>query len=698
MIEWVIDQPFNLNSSGGTNPMSREQGYVDLAVLTGKQADNEWKNSDREAIMEMKHLQIQSIDINDLWIKTDQFVVVRGVAGIGKSTLIQRYVLKWAKDEILNGLNKIDFLFFFECRELNTMPNIKSIEELLKVKYPELFDFINLSDLQNIADRIMIIVDGLDELQGVYDEIQEENIPMTKVVKKIIDPKCSILKCHKTIVGGRHNACESIISKMKDTSIKIVEVCGFSENKSIEYIEHFFGSDVQRANKVKEVIKRPNIRVMSNVPVLLWVICLLYSEDFGEEINTVTELYVFGLFTFLKNHIRGQESSEKIGLSSFVKSQHFGEIVYSLSILSAKTYMANKVVFTDKGIGDLANDLHLERTGLIVKHAVGKFGHQAYQFRHLIFQEFLCALHLCLAKGVSKYNTNRELSSCTSTILGIHHLVETEKNHLFLAFYQNLETIHKNSSTWMKYFKTPYRYFTYKKFIQQHKKTIETYCQKDKFEIKDTDFKLIEFMRNFRENNWLINDETARKIQNSEILVEILLNKNAEVLEFLQSLNVNRINYLRITMIEEYTETYLELMKMAHMAQDSDTTLFVLFRCDESYSAYVSYSSYSNLYLSSMKKQIIPDHIKSSYNKFSIDQFIILDMFSEKRKEEMIDNIFFTVSDLIEHVLENHESKMLTIPGYIAREWLCKLLVKRIRSVFGQRKHFKRILIDEQFT
>ena len=112
MIEWVIDQPFNLNSSDGTNPMSREQGYVDLAVLTGKQADNEWKNSDREAIMEMKHLQIQSIDINDLWIKTDQFVVVRGVAGIGKSTLIQRYVLKWAKDEILNGLNKIDFLLF----------------------------------------------------------------------------------------------------------------------------------------------------------------------------------------------------------------------------------------------------------------------------------------------------------------------------------------------------------------------------------------------------------------------------------------------------------------------------------------------------------------------------------------------------------------------------------------------------------
>ena len=121
MIEWVIDQPFNLNSPVRT--MSMEHDYVDLAVLTGQQVDKEWKNSDRETMMDMKHLQIQSIDIDDLCKPTDQCVVIRGVAGIGKSTLLKRYVLKWAKGEILTGKGedgKIDFLFFFECRELNT--------------------------------------------------------------------------------------------------------------------------------------------------------------------------------------------------------------------------------------------------------------------------------------------------------------------------------------------------------------------------------------------------------------------------------------------------------------------------------------------------------------------------------------------------------------------------------------------------
>ena len=431
MIEWIIDQPFNPNAAGGINCMSREQGYVDLAVLSGEQADAEWQNSDGETIMDMKHFKLESIGIDDIWQPTDQLVIVRGVAGIGKSTMFQRYVLKWAKDEILTGAGndgKIDFLFFFECRVLNTMPNIKSFEELLKEKYPQLCPHIDLSDLQNIADRIMIIVDGLDELQGIYDEdVQKGTFPTTELVKRMINTKSSILKGHKTIVGGRPNACEFIKSKMMQTQkIKTIEVCGFNESKSIEYIERFFQADVKRAEKVKEIIKRPNIRVMSSVPVFLWVICLLYSEDFEEEINSVTELYTYGLFTFLKNHLRGNKNLESRGLSALVSTKEFGEMVYSLSKLSVKTYMKHQVVFTDDDIEGVQCPIHLEQTGFIVKYSVGKFGIETYQFKHLVFQEFLCALYLCLAKGVSKYNTNRELSSCTPTILGIHYLVREQ--------------------------------------------------------------------------------------------------------------------------------------------------------------------------------------------------------------------------------------------------------------------------------
>ena len=711
MIDWVIDQPFNLNSSGGTNSMSREQGYVDLAVLTGEQVDNEWKNSDREAIMEMKHLQIESIGIEDLWKPTDQFVVVRGVAGIGKSTLIQRYVLKWAKDEILNGKNnenKIDFLFFFECRELNTITNISSFEELLKVKYPKLFDFIGFTDLQNITDRIMIIVDGLDELQGIYSETQKETFPMREMVKRMIDPKSDVLKGHKTIVGGRHNACESIKSKMKETLIKIVEVCGFSENKSIEFIDRFFQSDVQRANKVKEMIKRPNLRVMSNVPILLWTICLLYSEDFEEEINSVTELYFYGLLAFLKNHTHNPESAGNIGLSSFVTSQHIGKIVYSLSTLSVKTYMDGKVIFTDDDIKDIECDLHLEATGLLVKHSVGNFGHQAHQFKHLVFQEFLCALHLCLAKGISKYKTNRELSSCTSTILGIHHLVETESNQLFLEFYRNMEVVHKNSRTWIEYFMAFYEYFKYSNFIkqckqmiQQNQQMIQGNCKKGEFLIYDIDFKLFEFIRNFRENRWLIDDKIVEKIRNCKIKVIMAVNGSTEALAFLRSLKIDRIYDLQL-FAREFTEGELDLVRMTEknplLTIGFDSGLFSTYK--------------SNIYLSKLevsmgKKQIIPNGIKSLFNEFLINTYstnyrrnISKYPPDDDDDDDDDDYMFYILSDLIEHVLENNGDKNLKLekPSESpsgSNGLIHKILVQRIQRVFGQREHFGNITIEQ---
>ena len=687
MIKWIIDQPFNLKSSGSTNPMSREQGYVDLAVLTGEQVDNQWKNSDREAIMQMRHLEIQSIGIDDLWKPTDQFVVVRGVAGIGKSTLIQRYVLKWAREEILNGKEndqKIDFLFFFECRELNTMPNLQSVEELLKVKYPEVFDLINVSDLQNIAGRIMIIVDGLDELQGVYDKNQEKTFVVTEIVKEMINPKSHILKGHKTIVGGRHNACESIRSNTKQTPIKLVEVCGFRERESIEYIDRFFGSDVQRANKVKEKIKQPNIRIMSNVPVLMFVICLMYSEDFEEEIKTVTELYVYGLVAFLKNHIRVQENPRNVGLSSFVTSQQLGKMVYSLSTLSVKTYMNGEVVFTDDDIKDIGCDFNLEATGLIIKHSVGNFDKEAYQFKHLVFQEFLCALHLCLAKGVSKFNTNRELSSCTSTILGIHHLLETKNNQLFLAFYRNMEIFHKNSRKFMEYIKVPYYYFTYNKFITQQKQLIQKYLKGDNFDIYDKDFKLMELMRNFRENNWLIDEEAEKKILNSEIRVSIgSLNKSLEVLEFLRSLNVVRLSIIRIFWSGMITGADLELIRMV----DKSSTLQILSENIIFISKYHSTSSLSSITMSC----IVPNEIKSLFNKF------LVHLESGEILEDYFDNIFFTVSDLIEYVLENKGNKKLEFRNSSLRDeynHFYELLLQKVRSTFGQREYFENITME----
>ena len=110
-------------------------------------------------------------------------------------------------------------------------------------------------------------------------------------------------------------------------------------------------------------------------------------------------------------------------------------------------------------------------SGTVIKHSTGKFGCEAYQFRHLVFQEYLCSIFLCLAKGVSRYSTNRELSSCTPTILGIHRLISEVTNPLFVPFYQSLERVHTVKISKLKLIKTPYDRFIYKRFIDKHLNT-----------------------------------------------------------------------------------------------------------------------------------------------------------------------------------------------------------------------------------
>ena len=60
--------------------------------------------------------------------------------------------------------------------------------------------------------------------------------------------------------------------------------------------------------------------------------------------------------------------------------------------------------------------------------------------------------------------------------------------------------------------------------------------------IDDTDFKLFELMRNFRENDWLIDEKTGKKLQNSKITLKIFLNGRTKVFEFLGSLNIVQIH------------------------------------------------------------------------------------------------------------------------------------------------------------
>ena len=451
LIKCLVEQPLSTTGMDSQYVM-REDIYIDLIVLPTSTVDKEWNNSDRATLFKQEYLKVNSVAekaFDQLFFPDDEMIIIRGVAGIGKSTLIDMFTFEWAKKEL--QCQDFDFVFKFTCREINEIvKEINSVEDLFKRKFPDILEMVSLKDLSELSERILIIVDGLDELKGIY-EMEENRDPLTKrerylqIVYDLIDTKSNnALKNHKTFACGRPKACEFVRRQLSQTNkSKTIEICGFNPGNIRKYIQNFFRNDNLKAEQViKTIESSSNLKVMSSVPVFLWVICNVYGENLIEtKINTNTELYFYTCLIFLRNHLQSP-SKKYTNLFEVSSDETIIKIVYSLMILSVKTYMENKVVFTVKDIMEVSSPVHLEKTGFLVKSSSGNTGESMYQFRHLILQEFLCALYLCVTKNISPFLSNRELSSCTPTIHGIHRIIEEGKHYVYVQFYNELKNLH----------------------------------------------------------------------------------------------------------------------------------------------------------------------------------------------------------------------------------------------------------------
>ena len=119
---------------------------------------------------------------------------------------------------------------------LKNQKKIETVEDLFLLKYPEVFDIIKLSELETMSDRVLIIVDGLDELQNVYDFNTEMSFNLN-VLSSLIDTKNGILKNHKVSVCGRPKACEFVKQQFSKNKSRIIEVVGFNQEDILKSIE-----------------------------------------------------------------------------------------------------------------------------------------------------------------------------------------------------------------------------------------------------------------------------------------------------------------------------------------------------------------------------------------------------------------------------------------------------------------------------
>ncbi|PIO25456.1 hypothetical protein AB205_0174870, partial [Aquarana catesbeiana] len=322
-------------------------------------------------------------------------VVLEGPAGIGKTMTSKKIMLDWASGNLYH--DKFDFVFYLNCREINTISGTISLVGLLSIACG-----LSSDDLMSILKdpgsqrKLLTIVDGFDQLRWTLEEESEvcldismethKEIILRRLLSKQVLPQSSL------IITTRSLAMKKLNTFIHDS--RNVEIQGFTSEDREEYVHKFFGKK-EDADKVISIIKENEVLyTMCAVPVTCWVVCTAMKQKIRKDLSsiqciTMTSIYLLYLEVLLTHHSKEQSVHRK------------QTCLKKLCALANQGVLNKQILFEEKD---------LERHGLSLSEVESVFlnenifrrevrTHTRYSFIHLSVQEFLAALYYVLDDG-----------------------------------------------------------------------------------------------------------------------------------------------------------------------------------------------------------------------------------------------------------------------------------------------------------
>ncbi|XP_071971171.1 NACHT, LRR and PYD domains-containing protein 3-like isoform X2 [Engystomops pustulosus] len=306
-------------------------------------------------------------------------VLVSGVPGIGKTTLMQKFVYDWVKGDLYQ---RFSFVFFFKFRELNRLDKA-SLETMILGQYPYLWK--ELGNILQDPEKLLFIFDGLDESNHTMDFTshhlcsdpkEPENCGqiVVSLVRKSLLNGCSVL------MTSRPTRLASIDCKVFQ---RIVEIIGFFPKQRQIYFENFF-PDLELAEKAFTYVKQnETLYTFCYLPSYCWIICTVLSKSFQSTSNdqqvsllpkTVTQLFAIFVANILSNH-----SLEKSGAQ---------KLLQSIGWLAEHGVMNHRVIFDAQDLESFSVD---NKSKLLSSFLIESAEPVTFSFLHLTVQEFFSA-------------------------------------------------------------------------------------------------------------------------------------------------------------------------------------------------------------------------------------------------------------------------------------------------------------------
>ncbi|CAI5657729.1 unnamed protein product [Oreochromis niloticus] len=390
------------------NPTLLNQIYTELYITEGGTAEvnDEHEVRQIETASRKQHRPETTIRQEDIFKASPErdepirTVLTKGVAGIGKTVLTQKYSLDWAEDK---ANQDIQFIFPFTFRELNVLKEEKfSLVELVHHFFTETKEagICSFEDFQ-----VVFIFDGLDECRLPLDfhktTILTDPRKSTSVDVLLINLiRGKLLPSARLWITTRPAAANQI---PPDCVGMVTEVRGFTDPQKEEYFRKRFRDEEQASRIISHIKTSRSLHIMCHIPVFCWITAtvledVLETREGGQLPKTLTEMYIHFLVVQAKvkkvKYDGGAETDPHWSPESRKMIECLGKLAFDQ--LQKGNLIFYESDLTECGIDIRAASVYSGVFTQIFKEERGLYQDKVFCFIHLSVQEFLAALHVHL--------------------------------------------------------------------------------------------------------------------------------------------------------------------------------------------------------------------------------------------------------------------------------------------------------------